>query len=258
VFICCALLWVELNNRNTLDSSHKVISLLTEPVNFIVSVPRKIYLWGTQSLEDQEVLIAHNKSLQKEIMVLERQVQAVAFLEAENARLRTLLNAVEAVKHPVKTVELVSEDSNPFSHHVIINRGSAHGVYVGQVVLDSKGVFGMVIQADSLSSRVMLIVDQQSAVPVELLRTHYRTVAQGVGSLESMELLYIPKTQDVQVGDVIVTSGLGGRFPKGYPVATVADIQTDNQKFFRIFIEPIAQLETSRHLFLIEARSNND
>ncbi|WP_422380558.1 rod shape-determining protein MreC [Marinicellulosiphila megalodicopiae] len=252
------MLWVELNNRETLDPAHKALSLLTAPVHLVVSVPRKIYLWGTQSFEDQETLIAQNKDLENEIIVLERQVQTLAFLEAENARLRTLLNAVEAIKHPVKTVEIISEDSNPFNHHVMINRGSVHGVYVGQVVLDSKGVFGMVIQLDSLSARVMLVVDQQSAVPVELLRTHYRTVAQGVGDIEQMELMYIPKTQDVQVGDLIVTSGLGGRYPKGYPVATVTEIQSDDQKFFRIFIQPIAELETSRHLFLIEDELSND
>ncbi|MCJ8313418.1 MAG: rod shape-determining protein MreC [Pseudomonadales bacterium] len=251
------LLWAELNNRKTLDIPHKVISLLTEPVNFIVNVPQNVYLWGTQSFEDQEIILTENKNLQKEINVLEMQVQTLASLEAENARLRILLNAVEAIKYPVKTVEIIAVDSDPFNHHVIINRGSVNGVYVGQVVLDSKGVFGMVIQADSLSSRVMQIVDQQAGVPVELLRTQYRTIAQGIGDIDQMELMYIPKTQDVKIDDLIVTSGLGGKFPKGYPVAKIVEIQTDNQKFFRIFIKPIATLQTSRHLFLIEAINND-
>ena len=253
MFVCCALFLVELHDRKILDVPHKVISLITEPVNFIVSVPVKMYLWGTQSFENQEVLLAQNNALQKEINILEMQIQIVASLEAENGRLRTLLNAVESIKYPVKTVEIIAEDSDPFNHHVIINRGSAHGVYKGQVVLDAKGIYGMVIQADSLSSRVMQIVDQQAGVPVELLRTQYRTTAQGIGNIDQMELMYIPTTHDVKVGDLIVTSGLGGKFPKGRPVATISEIQTDDQKFFRIYIEPLASLETSRLLFLIEA-----
>ena len=245
---------MEVNNRATLDSPHKIISLLTEPVNFIVSVPKNIYLWGTQSFESQEVLLAENNSLQNEINILEMQVQTLVALEAENARLRTLLNAAEALEYSVKTVEVIAQDSDPFNHHVIINSGSVHGVHVGQVVLDSKGVFGMVIQVSSLSSRVMLIVDKQAGVPVEILRTQYRTSAQGIGDIDKMELMYIPKTQDVKVGDLVVTSGLGGLFPKGRPVATVSEIQTDHQKFFRIYIKPVASLETSRNLFLIEAK----
>ena len=186
------------------------------------------------------------------MIILQQKVQQLAVLEAENDRLRRLLDATARLDSTFITAEMVSVDPDPFSIQVIVNRGANDGVYIGQAVVDADGLFGLVVQVDSLTSRVALVADVNLAVPVYVNRNGMRSVVVGTGDLKGLEMEYVPDTADIQIGDMLVTSGLGNRFPAGYPVAEVVAIEHDpGEPFARIRARPLAQLDRSRSLLMV-------
>lgn len=231
------------------------LSLLVTPLQWVVDIPTRIADSLSDIVVDRARLVSENERLRSEALLLERKVQQMAALTAENIRLRELLSASQRVDPPSRLVELIGVNPDPFQHEVILNQGGEDGVFVGQPVLDAGGVMGQVVSLAHYTSRVMLITDARSAIPVEVNRNGFRAIALGTGALDQLELEHIPDTADIREGDLLVTSGLGGRFPRGYPVARVREVIRDpGRPFTLVKAEPAARLDRSRHLLLVEYR----
>lgn len=229
------------------------LSVAVTPVQWLVDAPQRSWTWLDERLQVRDELIAENKQLRAQALLAERRVQKLAALTVENFRLRDLLNSSEQLDEKVMVSELIGINSDPFIHQIIINNGFNSGVFVGQSVLDATGVMGQVTSTSAFTSRVLLITDADHAMPVQVNRNGLRSVAYGRGEYDYLELEGLADTADIEVGDVLVSSGLGLRFPKGYPVATVIAVQHQpGQDFATVLARPTAQLSRSRHLLLVE------
>ncbi len=235
-----------------LDPVRSGISTALTPVQWMSDLPTQLvsgvgFLFTSRSeLEDQL------EFLNSKVLVLERKSQKLASTTAELNRLRELLKASRVLDDGVVVTELVSVSPNPNQHYIVINKGSQNGVYVGQAVLDEYGLMGQVIDVSKFQSRVLLISDDRHAVPVQVNRKGVRAVVYGIGDLAELELANVPDTADIQVGDLLVSSGLGGRFPQGYPVAKVVEVSHDpSASFAFVRAEPQANLNKSRLLLLV-------
>ena len=173
-------------------------------------------------------------------------------LQAENIRLRLLLNATELLMDEILVTEVIGVSITSKIHTLIINRGSEDGVYIGQPVLDSEGLMGQVARVNKNFSTVLLITDSTHAIPVQVLRTGMRSTAEGISDFKTMTLRFISPTSDVKVGDQLVSSGLGGRFPAGYPVGIVTAINhKSGANFVSVEVTPSAHINKSKHLLLV-------
>jgi rod shape-determining protein MreC len=152
----------------------------------------------------------------------------------------------------VLVAELIGVSPDPLDHIVIVNKGSNDGVYQGQPLLDAFGLMGQVVSVTPYTAEVMLITDNTHAIPVQITRNNVRTVVEGVGDLYSLRLRFVSSAMDIKEGDILVSSGLGGRFPIGYPVAQVDSIEHDSgEPFATVVARPAAQLDRSRHVLLV-------
>ncbi len=197
-------------------------------------------------------LQAENAELKTQVLILQRKSQQMAALAAENVRLRQLLNASNILQETVLIAELIGVSPNPLSHQVIISRGSNEGVFKGQPVLDAFGLMGQVVEVSPESSSVLLISDATHAIPIQVNRNGVRAIAEGTGDMTSLSLRHVSANADIRVGDLLVSSGLGNRFPVGYPVAEVKQVVRDPAKaFLTVTAKPMARLDRSRHLLLV-------
>ena len=232
---------------------------LTKPFYWLVDTPARIEVWSGKTVLSRDELQSNSEALESEVLVLKRKLQRMASLAAENVRLRQLLNSAELIEDRVLVAELMGVSPDPLSHIVIINKGSDDGVFVGQPLLDASGLMGQVVEASANMARVLLITDNSHALPVQVNRNGVRAVAEGVGDLYKLQLRHMANTVDIRVGDLLVSSGLGGRFPVGYPVAVVDSIVRDpGQAFAAISVSPRAQLDRSRHVLLVFGDRDND
>ncbi|WP_083763062.1 rod shape-determining protein MreC [Saccharophagus degradans] len=222
------------------------------PFYWVSDIPAKVEDWADNRVMSRSRLQQENESLRTELLIHKRKLQQMASLAAENVRLRQLLNSAEMIEDRVIIAELIGVSPDPLVHKVIVNRGSNHGVYIGQPLLDANGLMGQVVQVGALSSQVLLITDTTHALPVQINRTGVRLIAEGLGRLDELALRYVPNTTDIEVGDLLVSSGLGQRFPAGYPVAEVVEVQRDPGKAFAsVMAKPKAELNRSRHVLLV-------
>lgn len=200
----------------------------------------------------RSTLQSENERLKAESLVLQAKVQKLASLAAENIRLRELLNSSAILQDNVLAAEIIGISPDPGKLYVMINKGSDDKVFMGQSVIDAYGLVGQVIEVGSHSSRVLLITDERHALPVQANRSGIRAVAEGSGLLHELELRHVAATTDIKVDDLLVSSGLGGRFPVGYPVGRVVSVVHDpGQAFATVKAMPSAQLNRSRHVLLI-------
>lgn len=201
----------------------------------------------------REQLVIENARLKASQRILEAKVQKLATVTAENTRLRALLNSSALLGDDELVVtELVGISPDPILHEVTVNKGDTDDVSVGQAVLDASGLMGQVTEVYRSSARVMLITDQRHQVPVQVNRNGLRVVVGGMGLRDKLSVLDVSATADIRVGDLLVSSGLAGRFPLGYPVARVASIEPiPNSPFLTVTAQPMAQLSRSRHLLLV-------
>ncbi|WP_279387525.1 rod shape-determining protein MreC [Marinobacterium mangrovicola] len=252
MILFAVLLIVSDLNWSKMREGRAWMSLVVTPLQWLVDLPSRAADNLSGVLVSRTTLLSDNERLRTEALQLERKVQQNASLMAENIRLRELLDAGQRVDEPVRLVELIGVNPDPFQHEVIINHGSEDSVYDGQPVLDAGGVMGQVVSLSHYTSRVMLITDARAAIPVEVNRNGFRAIALGKGVLGELELEHVPDTADVREGDLLVTSGLGGRFPRGYPVGIVGEVVRDpGQQFVQVRARPSARLDKSRHLLLV-------
>lgn len=215
-------------------------------------LPNRAEDWADQRLMSRARLIQENEALRTELLVLKRKTQQMASLTAENVRLRQLLNSAETLEDKVLIAELIGVSPDPNVHKVVVNKGEDDGVYIGQALVDANGLMGQVVKVGRISSEVLLITDTTHALPVQINRNGVRLIVEGVGSLYEVAVRHVSNTVDIQEGDLLVSSGLGQRFPVGYPVAVVVDVRFDPGKAFaRVVARPKAELNRSRHVLLV-------
>jgi rod shape-determining protein MreC len=241
------------------ESTKSELSKAIIPLQLVANFPYKVKEWVGMNTTSRTKLEQKNVSLKKERLILLGQLQRSAELAAENLRLRQLLNATELLMQSVLVTEVIGVSPNPVNHTVTIDRGTSDSVYIGQPVLDAEGLMGQVIDVYENYSKVILITDMNHALPVQVLRNGLRSIVEGTSDFNLMSLRFVSPTVDIKEGDKLVSSGLGGRFPMGYPVGTVSSIhQKPGNKFMDIQVTPSAKLDRSRHLLLVFTLKNGD
>ncbi|AUU22560.1 MULTISPECIES: rod shape-determining protein MreC [Aeromonas] len=228
------------------------LSSLVSPLQYIANAPGTLLDTMSTQVQTRADLIEQTKQQEQQLFTLRSRLLKMDQLEHENQRLRELLGSPVHKESRKMVAELLSVDSDPFSHQVLINKGALDGVYNGQPVINDQGVVGQVLHVGSTTSRVLLITDSSHGIPVRVLRNDLRAIASGSGELDKLELRNLPRNTDVQVGDLLVTSGLGGRFPEGYPVATVTRSDyVEGKPFAQIEAKPLVALDRLRYLLLL-------
>ena len=228
------------------------LSVAATPFYWLADVPQRLGDWGRHSIRDWRSLKDENQHLREQQLILTARVAQMAALKAENDRLRQLLNSASHVEDSVLIAELVAVAPDPLRHIVVINKGEDSGVYVGQSVIDGHGLVGQIVEVSQYFSRVLQISDSTHAVPIQVNRNGVRAIAEGTGLMNELQLSHVASNTDIKVGDLLVTSGMGGRFPPGYPVATVTEVAEDSgQPFLKVKAKPTALLAQSRHLLLV-------
>lgn len=228
------------------------LSSLVSPLQYIANAPGIILDTMSTQVQTRAGLIEQTKQQEQQLFTLRSRLLKMDHLEHENQRLRELLGSPVHKESRKMVAELLSVDSDPFSHQVLINKGALDGVYNGQPVINDQGVIGQVLHVGSTTSRVLLVTDSSHGIPVRVLRNDLRAIASGSGELDKLELRNLPRNTDVQVGDLLVTSGLGGRFPEGYPVATVTRSDyVEGKPFAQVEAKPLVALDRLRYLLLL-------
>lgn len=237
-----------------LDAVRSAFSVALYPLQYAMTLPVDFAHWLSDRMATREALQEQNEALRRRELVQQLRLQRYAALEAENARLRALLDASRRVGERVLIAELLSVDVEPYSRSVVINRGSKHGVYAGQPILDANGIMGQVTRVGPYTSTALLVTDPSHAIPVAVNRSGQRAIAVGTGPSDKLELPYLTNTADIRAGDLLVTSGLGGRFPPGYPVARVEAVRrSPTDAYVEVIAQPLAQVQRAREVLLVRS-----
>ncbi|WP_076538558.1 rod shape-determining protein MreC [Shewanella sp. UCD-KL21] len=238
--------------NDRLDPIRQSISSVLSPLQYLANVPGVLLDWSADSIATRNMLAIQNKELMRQQLLMSERLQRFEHLRQENERLRALLGSPVHMDSRKVVAEVMEVASDPFRHYVVLNHGARTGVFVGQSVVDAKGVVGQVVEVSELTSRVLLLTDTSHGIPVRITRNDVRAIAQGTGDIDEIELRHVAKSTDVKVGDLLVTSGLGKRFPEGYPVARVMNISRDaGQSYSVISAQPLAALDRIRYVLLI-------
>ncbi len=236
----------------TLQPLRSYLSLILTPIYYAADVPVRLWDTAYQQVSSRADLLAENERLRAEALLTQRKLQKLATLTEQNVRLRELLNSSSLVDERVLVAELVGVDPNPYTQRVLINKGERDGVFLGQPVLDATGLMGQVVEVMPFNARVLLITDSSHSLPVQVNRNGLRAIASGAGNNEWLELRFVGDTADIRVDDILVSSGLGQRFPAGYPVGRVISVEQDPaQPFADVKVAPTAQLNRSRYMLLV-------
>lgn len=246
-----ALLIIEHKSAH-LQKLRSALSTITYPIQSMTDWPLYRSKQTLESIKSLYSLKEENQRLREEQLIYKSQLLKYDALEQENLRLRALLEKSFKLGEQVLVAELLSVNLAPFEHVVVIDKGSRFGVHTQQPVLDAYGVVGQVFRALPFSSEVILITDPSHAIPVQINRNGLRTIAVGSGQINRLILPYLANNADIEEGDLLITSGLGGIFPQGYPVAVVEKIVPQpNKPFAEIYATPKAQLNRSRELLIV-------
>ena len=255
VLVLISIMLMYFDNRdNHLDTVRKGIGTAVHPIRVAVDAPVRFWYWLGDSTTSRNDLKLELNRLKSERLLTNARLQKLNALEAENARLRSMLDARSRVRDQVRVAEIMSVDANPFNHSLVIDIGTQDGIFDGQALIDANGIVGQVIKAGLLTSQAMLISDTDHALPVEVNRNGLKTIVVGTGIIDSLDLPFIVNNGDIRVGDLLVTSGLGGAFPAGYPVAIVETItRIPHEPYADVTAKPTASLGQVREIMLIFA-----
>lgn len=242
----------------------RVLIVAVYPIQLLADVPNSFIKWTSESFSTHKSLLRENAQLKVDQLLLQTKTQKLGFLEAENAQLRAMLSLTKQLESKVMAAQLFAIDADDFDHEVILDKGNKDGVYTGQPVLDSYGIVGQVVEVNDFSSRVMLVTDSKSAVPVFDVRNGMRAIAVGIGDSNLMELAHVPDTADVKIGDVLVTSGIGVLskrgaqgdnklgYPAGYSVGVIGQVvHMVGERFVKVIVVPAARINSSRYVLLL-------
>jgi rod shape-determining protein MreC len=253
IAISLAIFVVDLRFRS-LDLFRQTIALAVDPLQRMSQAPGSLVDYANTYFQGMQGLQAENKDLKHNQLQTAPNLQRLEQLEAENQRLRKLLAVKEREKANGQVAQILYTARDPFSRKVIVDKGQQSGIVAGQPAIDETGVVGQVTRIFPFSAEITLITDKDQAVPVQVVRSGQRSVVFGLGNGQ-MELRYMPANADVQVGDLLVTSGLDGVYLPGFPVAKVMNIERDSAySFARIFCVPVAGVENFGEIMVLAPR----
>lgn len=249
--IVASISFLAFENREASTAQRVPFAALVEPVRHLVSGPaslfRRLSDWTTQ----QSSLIAENRKLREEALLLQGHQLRFEALEQENNRLRGLLDNTFKVGDQVLIAEPLLINIVPYENLLVVNKGERHGVRAGQAVVDGHGVVGQVLRVTSRTADIVMITDPSHATPVQINRTGLRTLAVGNGRTDRIDLPYLPGNADMEPGDLLVTSGLDGVFPEGYPVARIIVRPEGDSGPTRTVAVPVARLDHNREVLIV-------
>ncbi|CAM3870667.1 rod shape-determining protein MreC [Vibrio aquimaris] len=229
-----------------------LLNSMVAPIQYLADVPRVIFDDAYERFNIRQDFMESNYKLKREILRLKNDMLLLDQYREENQRLRKLLGSSFVRDERKVVTEVMAVDTSPYRQQVVIDKGQIDGVYVGQPVANEKGIVGQVTFVSAHNSRVLLLTDSQSAIPVQVIRNDIRVIASGNGSIDRINLDHIPISLDIEEGDLLVTSGLGGVYPEGYPVAHVANVMRDTaREFATIEADPVVDFERLRYLLLV-------
>lgn len=254
--VASVTLLVAEHRSNQLDFLRATLSFFIDPLKYLVDLPSVLIEQATDAVSSYTTLKKDNEHLREEQLIRQTQLLKLEALEKENIRLRALLENSFKLGEQVLVAELLAVNTVPYEHIVVVNKGTRFGVHQQQPVLDANGVVGQVYRTLPLTSEIMLITDPNHAIPVQVNRNGLLTIAVGSGQLNRLILPYLPSNADIHPGDLLITSGLGGTFPQGYPVAIVDDFSSQPEKpFASITATPTAKLDRNRELMIVWSNS---
>ncbi|WP_300618920.1 rod shape-determining protein MreC [Dokdonella sp.] len=253
VYLALAVVLMVLDHRgNYLEILRRTGSAVVEPVYRLAALPADVARATRTAVVTQDQLAGENRQLREALLLAQARLNRLDTVVAQNERLKALLDAQKNLGLSVQFARLVDVDLDPFRHRVVVSLGSNQGIEVGQPVIDAHGIMGQVVEVLPSTAVAMLITDPTHAIPVVDERSGVRTIAYGSGAIDRLELPNVPISADIKVGDRLLTSGLGGRFPAGFPVGTVHSISNDPSGMFAAAMaRPAAALDRSGEVLLL-------
>lgn len=228
------------------------LNSLVAPIQYTANLPRSMFDGVYERFSSHQSLLEGNQNLKREVLRLRSDLLLLEQYKEENQRLRKLLGSSFVRDEKKMVAEVMAVDTSPYRHQVVIDKGRIDGVYVGQPVINEKGIVGQITFVAAHNSRVLLLSDAKNAIPVQVLRNDIRVIASGNGEVDEIQLEYIPTSTDIRVDDLLVTSGLGGVYPEGYPVAYVTSVEHDTRReFAAIKAKPVVEFDRLRYLLLV-------
>lgn len=248
----CLVLMVLDHREGHLDRIRQALALVVYPIQVAVDFPFTAWDGATRVLAERDALLTENERLKRERLGLDFRLQRLAALETENVRLRGLLDSTAELEHTVRVAEVLAVDLDPYRQRLTINRGDRDGVFIGQAMLDAKGVVGQIVDVGPLTAEAVLITDPDHGVPVTVNRNGLRTIAVGTGDAGRLLLPYLTNSADIEIDDLLVSSGMGGVFPSGFPVGRVLEVRIQpGQSFAEVIAEPASELDRDQEVLLV-------
>jgi rod shape-determining protein MreC len=249
--VCLSLMILDHRDQHV-QRVRGVLSVVVDPLRLLVDLPFRGWAAVRENFASREALVAENEKLKRDQLNAGLRLQRLAALETENARLRELLDSRARVGSRALVAEILAVDLDPYRQRFNLNRGLVDGVYVGQALIDAQGVVGQTVRVGPFTTEALLITDADHAVPVAVNRNGVRTIAVGTGDSDRLRLPYLTNNADVEVGDLLVSSGLGGVFPAGYPVGRITEVtRRPDQSFAEVIAEPASALDRDREVLLL-------
>ena len=253
VLLAASVMLMTVDHRwHSLDFVRSTISSILYPLQYTIDLPIRVFYWADESLSSQQTLLKKNRDYEARHLENRVQLQKLDIIEKENDRLRKLLGAIPKTTERLLIAEILNVDVDPYRQIILLNKGSSSDVYQDQPIIDALGIMGQIIHVGPMSSNAMLITDVSHAIPVQVNRTGLRTIAFGSGKIDQLNLRHLPHNIDIKVGDLLITSGLGGTFPPNFPVAIISKIERPNGEPFAVVeAKPHARIEQSREVLLV-------
>jgi len=251
VILSCILMYQDQEGTYTVKL-RSYLSASLYPLQYLVNAPKNVQKNLSENLLGREEIINENQKLKEENLNLKSQMQQVYKLESENKRLYELMDSKPKTNDEYVFADIISTSNIRDKHQILINRGSKDGIKLGSSIVDSNGIIGHVIRDQIFASEVLLISDLEHAIPIEVVRTGLRSIAVGTGNHTRLKINMLPVNSDIQKEDILITSGLGGRYPEGFPVGTVKNIKSNSgESFLEVEILPFANLKTINEVWII-------
>lgn len=253
LFVIASIALMTIDHRwHSLEMVRGTLSNMVYPLQYTIDLPIRLYYWTDEVLSTKQTLLDKNREFEARHLENRVQLQKLDIIEKENDRLRSLLSATSKATERLLISEIINVDVDPYRQLILLNKGSNNDVYQGQPIIDAQGIMGQVIHVGAISSTAMLITDASHAIPVQIDRTGLRTNAFGTGKINQLKLRHLTHNVDIEVGDMLITSGLGGTFPPNYPVATVTRVErTAGEPFATVEAMPLALIDKSREVLLV-------
>ena len=253
VLVVASIVLMTVDQRwQSLELVRSALSSVIYPLQYTIDLPIRLYYWSDEVFSSRQILLEKNREFEARHLENRVQLQKLDIIEKENERLRELLSATSKTTERLLISEIINVDVDPYRQLILLNKGSSSDVYRGQPIMDAQGIMGQIVHVSLLSSTAMLITDASHALPVQIDRTGLRTNAFGTGKMDQLNLRYLTHNVDIQVGDTLITSGLGGVFPPNYPVARITKVERPaGEPFATVVAIPLAQLDTSREVLLV-------